>query len=77
MRFSELQRAMREEFGEVYAGVLARDHWLAALNGTADDALARGVPARDVWLVLCQDLQVPEARRYGRGLLDPQDGSEV
>lgn len=72
MRLSEFQRAMREEFGDVYAGVLMREHWLAALGGTAAEALDRGVPAREVWLALCIDLQVPEVRRHGRGLIDPR-----
>lgn len=73
MRLSEFQRAMAEEFGETYAGVLMRDHWLTALGGTAREALDRGVPARDVWMALCVDLQVPEARRHGRGLIEPRD----
>lgn len=64
---------MREEFGDVYSGVLVRDHWLAVLGGTAQDALDRGIPARDVWNALCEDLQVPPARRYGRGLIDPRE----
>lgn len=64
---------MSEEFGEAYAGVLIRDHWLTALGGTAMDALDRGVPARMVWASLCEELQVPVARRHGRGLLDPRD----
>lgn len=65
---SEFRLAMREEFGEVYAGVLIREHWLAALGGTAQEALDRGVPVREVWLSLCEDLQLPESRWYGRGL---------
>lgn len=73
VRMSEFQRAMREEFGDVYAGVLVRDHWLATLGGTAQDALDRGVPAREVWFTLCEDLQVPVARRHGRGLIDPRE----
>lgn len=73
MRISEFQRAMREEFGDVYSGVLAREHWLASLGGTAQDALDRGVPAREVWFALCEDLQVPLPRRHGRGLIDPRD----
>lgn len=64
---------MREEFGDVYSGVLVRDHWLATLGGTAQDALDRGIPARDVWNALCEDLQVPLARRHGRGLIDPRE----
>lgn len=73
MRLSEFQRAMQEEFGEVYAGVLMRDHWLAALGGTANEALDRGLPAREIWQALCVELQVPEERRHGRGLIDPRD----
>lgn len=71
MRLSEFQVAVREEFGEVYSGVLLRDHWLSRLAGTAQDALDRGVPAREVWEALCEDLQVPLERRHGRGLREP------
>jgi hypothetical protein len=71
MKNSEFRRAMREEFGEVYAGVLIRDHWLASLQGTPQDALDRGAPIREIWLALCEDLQVPVAQRHGRGLADP------
>ncbi|MBK0419331.1 DUF3046 domain-containing protein [Leucobacter sp. CSA1] len=73
MRLSEFQRAVAEEFGEAYAGVLIRDHWLAALGGTAREALERGVPARKVWDALCVDLDVPVERRHGRGLRPPRD----
>lgn len=73
MRLSEFKRAAREEFGEDYAGVLMREHWLTALGGTANEALDRGVAARDVWLALCADLQVPEERRHGRGLREPRE----
>lgn len=72
MRLSEFQRAASEEFGSVYAGVLMRDHWLTGLGSTANDALAEGVPPRAVWLALCEEFQIPEARRYGRGLIDPR-----
>ncbi|MBO1902103.1 DUF3046 domain-containing protein [Leucobacter weissii] len=71
MRLSEFQRALNEEFGDAYAGVVRREHWLTALDGTAEDALSRGVPAREVWFALCDEMQIPEARRHGRGLLDP------
>ncbi|WP_053383596.1 DUF3046 domain-containing protein [Leucobacter celer] len=73
MRLSEFRRACVAEFGEDYAGVLLRDHWLAALGGTANEALERGIAARAVWEALCVDLGVPEQRRYGRGLRDPQN----
>ncbi len=71
MKHSEFQRAMREEFGEVYAAVLIRDHWIARFAGTAAEALDRGEPIRDVWIALCEELQVPVERRHGRGLRDP------
>lgn len=64
---------MREQFGEAYAAVLAREHWLVSLGGTAQDALDRGEPARNVWYALCEDLQVPRAQRHGRGLIDPRE----
>lgn len=72
MKLSEFRRACAEEFGPEYAGVLLRDHWLTALGSTGDEALERGVPAREVWEALCADLQIPESRRYGRGLRDPE-----
>lgn len=72
MKLSEFRRACAAEFGSDYAGVLIRDHWVAAIGGTSADALERGVPARDVWEALCADLDVPLERRHGRGLLDPR-----
>ena len=64
---------MAEEFGEVYAGVLLRDHWLTALGATGLEALDRGIPAREVWVAVCDEMQVPIERRHGRGLADPQE----
>lgn len=58
---------MGEEFGEAYAGSLARSHVMSALDGrTAVEALEAGVPPRTVWLALCDDMDVPEQRRHGR-----------
>ncbi len=58
---------MGEEFGEAYAGSLARSHVMSSLGGrTAVEALDAGVPPREVWLALCDDMDVPEARRHGR-----------
>jgi hypothetical protein len=60
---------MAEEFGEAYAGSLARSHVMAALGGrTAVEALDAGVAPREVWLALCADLDVPAQRRHGRDL---------
>ncbi|MGW9020025.1 DUF3046 domain-containing protein [Leucobacter chromiiresistens] len=73
MRLSEFRRACVSEFGEDYAPVLLRDHWLAPLGGTANEAIERGVAPRQVWEALCIDLSVPVARRHGRGLPDPRE----
>lgn len=75
VRMSEFQRACAAEFGADYCHVLIRDHWVAVLGGTAQEALARGVAAREVWQALCVELEVPLERRYGRGLVDPRDHS--
>lgn len=72
MRHRAFRRAVAAEFGEAHAGVLLRDYWLAALGGTPDDALAKGAAPRAVWEALCIEFDVPEARRHGRGLDDPQ-----
>jgi len=64
---------MSEEFGEAYAGVLLRDHWLTSLESTGDEALDRGVPVRAVWFAVCDEMRVPLERRHGRGLADPRD----
>ncbi|MDO4241206.1 MAG: DUF3046 domain-containing protein [Microbacteriaceae bacterium] len=68
MQMSEFRRACAAEFGEVYAGVVLRDHWLTRLGCTGAEAFAAGVAAREVWLALCEEFAVPEERRYGRGL---------
>lgn len=67
MRLSEFRQALKDEFGEAYGRVLTRDLILTAFGRTADQALAVGAPARDVWLALCAETDVPESRRYGAG----------
>ncbi|MGL5830279.1 MAG: DUF3046 domain-containing protein [Angustibacter sp.] len=67
MRLSEFWRLMAEEFGPGYATSVARDQCLTSLAGrTADQALAQGVPPRTVWLALCESMQVPSSRIWGR-----------
>ena len=67
MRASEFWELMSEEFGAGYAATLAREHVVSALGErTADQALAAGIDARDVWLALCADLDVPRERWFGR-----------
>ncbi|WP_127472597.1 DUF3046 domain-containing protein [Microbacterium sulfonylureivorans] len=74
MRRSEFDRAVRDEFG-AGAGGLIVDLVLASLGSrTAAQALDGGVPPRDVWLALCEEMDVPAERRYGAGRLEPKRG---
>ncbi|RKR74488.1 DUF3046 domain-containing protein [Frondihabitans australicus] len=73
MRKSEFDRAVVDEFGEGYGRVVTHDVVLAKLgNQTADEAIAHGVPPRDVWLALCEVENVPLSRRHGVGLPKPR-----
>lgn len=71
MRLSEFRRAVLEEFGEVNGAALTRELWLTDFSSTADEAIAAGVSPREVWLVLCREMDVPLTSRHGRGLIDP------
>ena len=73
MRKSEFLLAMSDEFGEAYGHVLARDLVLSSLGErTADQAVAAGLPLRDVWLAICDVQDVPPNRRYGVGQREPK-----
>lgn len=67
MRLSRFWTLMKDEFGEGYAASVAADHVLGSLgNRTANTALEDGIPPRDVWFALCDDMGVPESRRLGK-----------
>ena len=64
MRTTVFRNLMADEFGAVRAEMLARDHVLGALGGrTPDQALAAGMPVKEVWRAVCDDLGVPPERR--------------
>ena len=66
MRLSKFWTLMNDEFGESYAGSLARDHVIGTLgHRTALQAIEEGESPRTVWLALCDDMDVPETRRLG------------
>lgn len=66
MRLSQFWTLVDDEFGAAYARSLARSHVLHALDDrSAEQALEDGVPPRTVWFALCDDMDVPEARRLG------------
>ena len=72
MRRSEVNRAVRDEFGDRANAVLT-DLVLSQVGGrTAADAIDAGVDPRQVWLALCEELDVPAERRYGVGRLQPR-----
>ncbi|MBP6995015.1 MAG: DUF3046 domain-containing protein [Phycicoccus sp.] len=67
MRLSRFWDLMDEEFGEGYSRSLAGRHVLGSLGGrTALQALDDNVAPREVWLALCDDMDVPEERRFGK-----------
>jgi len=67
VRHSDFWRLVDEEFGPGYGRTLVRDHVLGDLgHRTGEQALAAGEQPRTVWAALCEELQVPVARRWGR-----------
>lgn len=72
MRRSEFLRAVEDEFPGRTSSVL-NDLVLTPLAGrTAKEALAAGIPPREIWLALCDEMEVPENRRHGAGRLEPR-----
>lgn len=73
MRLSEFWLAVSDEFGEAYGRVLTHDLVLGAVGGlTAQQALKCGVPAKAIWLALCDASDVPQERRFGVGQREPK-----
>jgi len=56
---------MHKQFGSGYADVVAHDQVLSAMDGrTALEALEAGVEPRDIWLAVCNQLEVPVKNRH-------------
>ena len=67
MRLSDFWRLVDEEFGPAHGRSLAADQVLMALGDrTPLQALEAGLDPRDVWFALCDALDVPPERRWGR-----------
>ncbi len=63
---------MGAEFG-ARGDALVADLVLTSVGSrTPAQALADGVPPRDVWLALCAEMDVPEGRRHGAGRREPK-----
>ena len=72
MRRSEFLRAVDAEFG-ARGPTLVSDLVLGSLSSrTAAEALEAGIPPRSIWLALCAEMDVPDARRHGVGRLEPR-----
>ncbi|RDV44467.1 DUF3046 domain-containing protein [Leifsonia sp. ku-ls] len=73
MKLSEFQRAVSDEFGAAYGQALMTDLVLADLgNRTPKEAIAAGVPPREVWIALCKETGVPPSHWYGAGKPAPK-----
>jgi len=72
MRLREFRNAVATEFGD-HGVALTADLVLSGLGGrTANEALAAGVDAGEVWTELCRATDVPVNRWHGVGLRDPR-----
>ena len=66
MREREFWELLEEVFGRSYGRSLSRDQQLTSLDGlTVVEALAVGIEPRVVWNVLCDQMDVPDSRRWG------------
>jgi hypothetical protein len=72
MRRSEFNRAVADEFGDRATAVVTDLVLSKVGDRSAVDAIAAGVDPREVWLALCDELDVPAERRYGVGRLEPR-----
>ena len=72
MTHSEFLIAVDDEFGSLQGRTIVRDLVLDELaQDTPQQALARGVSPRDVWMALCRAMNVPIERWHGAGLPHP------
>jgi len=66
VRHTEFWSLLDDVFGRDYSRSLARDLALDDLDSrTCVEALEAGVPPRDVWHAVCDQMDVPLARRDG------------
>lgn len=64
MRLTEFWARMNALLGPAYVDSFARDHVMSELGGrTVHQALADGIPAKDVWQVVCVVRGVPSSKR--------------
>lgn len=67
MREREFWQLLEEVFGRVYGRSLSRDLALTKLdNRTVVQALDDGVEPRIVWNILCDQMDIPDSKRWGK-----------
>ncbi|MFD0704908.1 DUF3046 domain-containing protein [Alloscardovia venturai] len=67
MREREFWQLLEEVFGRSYGRSIASDLALDKLGSiTANEAIARGEEPRIVWNVLCDQMDIPDSRRWGK-----------
>ena len=67
MQEREFWQLLEEVLGRSYGRALAHDQVLDRLEGmTAIEALAAGEEPRVVWNVLCDQMNIPDSRRWGK-----------
>lgn len=63
----EFWQLLEEVLGRSYGRALAHDQVLDRLNGlTAVEALEMGEEPRVVWNVLCDQMNIPDSKRWGK-----------
>ena len=68
MQEREFWQLVEEVFGRSYGRALAQDQELTGLEYlTAVEALKAGEEPRVVWNVLCDQMDIPDTKRWGRG----------
>jgi hypothetical protein len=63
VRLTEFWRRMDERFGSTYAASVAADYRLPELGATINEALGRGVEAKEVWRAVCAEFDMPAQLR--------------
>lgn len=64
MRITVFRQKMADEFGVGGAATLALDHVFSGLGGrTVEQALEAGIPAKEIWRVVCAAFEIPAERR--------------
>ncbi len=67
MREREFWELLEEVFGRSYGRSLSRDQRLFKLDDrTVVEALADGEEPRVVWNVLCDQMDIPDSKRWGK-----------